>query len=339
MLNRIKSNINNLRSKYYLKMINGFIKKINIEDHKIVFYIDNNKLDENKSETLGYNCSFNDTSIFKYNKSVITKNNLNKPIYYVIENMDFDDKVSFNINNVHLILRNCIFTHQVELYGTGEVILENNVYLTQDKHILIDNPFIKINTNSIKFNNENLKSLSLDVKANTTEIINSTFEIEDRINIESEEIDIISSKISCPDISINTKTLDIYKGVLTSENGTLDINANESFLDSSCLYTSLISLNSNKIESKRTRIISKNGIILENINKDKIENICAPIIINNGQLETSNTELILSIKRNKLLNTLRNIKILIKNKEIEKLKQIQDNLETQSIRKTLKIKE
>jgi len=329
MFKKIKSLAKKIISLYYLKSVNGLAGKIEIKDDKIIFYINKNKLEKNKAQKSEYNYTFNDASILKYNKCVLTKYNLNKPFYYVIENIDFKDKVYFNISsNSHLIFRNCTFNNQIEIYGKGNVVFENNNYFSKKDSELTNKSLIKIDVNNVKFYNEVLnnttnakKFFNIDIESDSVEIINSTIETDGKIKIVAKEIDVLSSKISSSDIFINVQILDAYKSVLGMENNILEINTGEMILDLSCIYADLISLKVKKIECNKTRIISKNGIILENDNNKLMEYIYAPLIIYNGILKSSNEEIVkiteLSSKRKQLLQLLKTIKNMQENINFE----------------------
>jgi len=348
MLKKTNISIYEFKRIKYLKMITSLYDKFEITDDKIICYINNEKLEKTRSQTLGYNYSFSDIDIFKYNKSILTRYNLDKPIYYVIENMDFKDKIEFYIQkNAHLIFKNCTFNYQTQISGNdgGEVIFENNTYFSEGKHSLIKKPFVKINAGNIKFNNENfintgdvenlgLSYFGIEMKSKTLELINSTLETNGKIDIESGEIDILFSKINCPEIIIVAEILDSYKGIITSENGTLDIISDETYLESSVLFASLVSIISKAVHSSKTRVIAKTGIIIENNSDNKLDNIVSPLTIYNGAYIPEDSKIIkeieLSKERSKLLQTLKNIK---------KINYFKQNLDKQTTEKVLKLGE
>lgn len=350
-----KLSVFNLRRKHFIKLLAVTSNRIEIEDSKIICYVDNNSLEKNKSQTFGYDYTFLDTDYFKHNQDIIKQYDIDKPIYYVIENMFFNDKIRFHLKkNSHIIFKNCTFTSSIELCGNkeGEVIFENNTYSINKKINIMEKPIICADVRNIKFNSENFISsnsnedsrllyFSMKLKAETIEIINSVLEtncLKSKLDLNAEMIDILFSKLNSAEICMVANNIDVYNSSIASENGILDIISEEVDFDKTFLHAPLISLTSKNINTTNTSIIAKTGIIIENENHNEINKIISPLILHNGKYNALiNSEIIdslmLLLKRKNLIQTLTNIK-----NEINKSDCFNQKLDGDTTDKVLKLK-
>ena len=159
------------------------------------------------------------------------------------------------------------------------------------------------------------------------------------LNIHAKDIEIASSKLECSDISINATNLEIYKSTINSDNGTLDIKTIQTFMNDSSIICPNIAITSENLDTSKTFILAREGFIIENKNNNKLENVISPEMIYNGVLNfNENNNSILSSARISLLHTLRNIKSICDNINLNKFKQIKQNLGNQPVDKVFKLK-
>ena len=248
-----------------LKLITGNIGEVTEEKDKIICQVSQNKLDKmyakNKFSTLslrGVNPASKEYVNYK----------LDKPIYYVFDNITFANRLKFYSNfNSNVIFRKCNFQKNIEIiWASGEVIFDSNLYCNQSSYEYDETLFRskydrKTETkemlygrkiNKIVFNTEWFKNnkkgahpghYGMDIEAKEVEISNSEIEIKSP--------------------------------------GVCFIKSNNLKLDDSCIRCNELYIDSKFIESKDSRIVAKNARI-DNPNNDLIRNVYANTIFYNN---------------------------------------------------------
>ncbi len=94
------------------------------------------------------------------------KSNLNKPILYVIENINFDKHVLiFGYNNCEVIIKNCNFEYGAYVYIDGKCTIENSSI----KEFL---SYLSIGADDLTIKNINLKNFGSNVGFYADNVIN-----------------------------------------------------------------------------------------------------------------------------------------------------------------------
>ena len=101
----LKQKIYEFKRKKYLKKILALKGKTSIKIDRIICFVNNRYLLNNKSSITEYNYNF----YYDINQK-IKKYNLDKPIYYIIKDMNFIDSIDITVpKNVYVIFDNCTF--------------------------------------------------------------------------------------------------------------------------------------------------------------------------------------------------------------------------------------
>ncbi len=288
------------RAKIYLT---GNLGPVIEEEKKLICYVKKNKIKKGKSD-----CIIPCHGIEKTNKELAEEYKLNKPIEYIIENLEFEKLVFiFGYNNCSVNIKNCTFNNGLLLNVKGKCTLDDTFIKSFEilqlyaKEMAIKNINI---SNSMSFA---CVSLCINIETdNKLDIFNSNIGRENQktavflssfngINLAHTKI--AGNKIECKSKSIIS---DIHSSLTASDNvkiTTDDIN--------------------------QVNIISPN--IIYN-NKDFSS-------INNTLEKVSNP---LIIKRLELINLLKKLKNKCEKINIEKLEEYEIALNNESISKVLR---
>ena len=317
MIEKIKFN---LIRRHYTKNLTDKIGKLEIKDDKIICYVKKSAICKERNEFF-YNINLRGTTF--YGEELKNKYNLNKPIYYIFDNITFNRKLYLLSGvNTHIIFRNCTFNDAIEIiWGAEEITFENNTYYNKKTYFFDKKLYFGCKTKKLNFINDVFMNMN---NKNINEQI--YFGISARV----EELNILNSDICISD-----------------SKGKIMVDAKHTKIKDSIIRCPNIEIKSDIIEMKNSRITAYDEIIIDNKMNNELDNIDAKEILYNGILIQSdedkdliidNETISLSNKRLELINVLESIKVLVKNNEAKKLKQIQDNLESQSINKILKLK-
>ena len=138
----------NILKKDIMKIMTNNLGKVVEEEDKIICYVEKKKCKKGKysyvipcfGNTVRYN-----------NKKLAQKLKLDKPICYIIENMDFDKRVSiFGYNDCEVIIRNCNF--------------EQGIYSHINSKCTIDNSYIKAFLDNTSISAKNLTIQNMTIK-------------------------------------------------------------------------------------------------------------------------------------------------------------------------------
>jgi len=306
--NTIIKNLSNLVRKLIIIDITGNLGKIVEDEDKIICYIKKSRC---KKEIYHYTIACK--GISKKNKALSKKYNINKPICYVIDGLEFkkDGVYIFGYNDCEVIIKNCTFDINLHLYINinGKCTIENtminpyqrlSIYAKEliIKDMDINNPFKYVIDNLCIF-------LGADKKLE----INNSFigKIKEKTNISlygTKQIEIYNSKISGEVVECKTQKLISGKKSTIEGNKKVDLKINDFYQIN--IISPTINYNGNIINNKN-KSITLNKI------KDKLK-----------------------LKRFELIELLKEIKSECEITNREKIEEYSTNLNKEAIIKVLK---
>lgn len=307
MLNLAKKSIHSLIRKLYLKYEIGKLGKIKEEEDKIICYV--TKIKNNKYNNRLY---LNILGIDN-NSELIKELKLDKPLYYVFENITFNTSLDIN-SRVNLTFKNCTFNNRTIITSKENIDLTNNKFLNKKDNYYYY--FLEVLAKNVNFIDNNF--------FNENRII-SNLEVAINMGIE-ETLTIINSKIDTfADIQIDSEKMIINNSEINAQK--VDLSAH--------------SMNS------RNSIIKAKSLYIDNEQFDFEENIKSPYIDYNGVIIKSDENELIKIDKEKikllyarklLIEKLKQINEKCKEINDKKLKEIQDNLNKSLVSKVLKKK-
>lgn len=249
--------------RYYLNKLTGKIGEIEICDDKIVCYVKQDLLDK----TLRGKYSIYDLELYGVSKNIEDKEmlewyGLDKPLFYVFDNIKFRAGLKFSSFHASVIFKNCQFRENIGIFWAEDVIFENNKYYNWTTRFYLGDSFLYGRVyGNLKFVDDNFvnsyeykkygdNKFGMSIEVGNLEIVNSKIEAESlgNIQIEAQEMNIIDSEIVSSEVYVDSK-------VMKSVNG---------------------------------NIIASRGVIIDNENKDLgICNIDAPYFVYNGNVLVS----------------------------------------------------
>lgn len=324
----MKKLINNLKKKtklkiyhelrkFYLKDTICNIGQIIENEDKIICYVNQKSIDKYKDNKPIYKLILHGMEQLPEH---LRKNyNLNKPVYYIFDGLEFNTGLEIGSLASKTIFRNCTFTKNIGILWGNEINFENNKYNDNCCFYYYGECFLTATAvKKINFINDNFVN-SYKLK----QYGNARFGMK----INAEEVNFI-----------NTKT-DVVAPA------TINIKAEKTKIENSTIKADEIYLDSQSINSKESSIISPNGVIIENADWDFKGHIQSSIVFYNGTdlannikdiHEISKEEINLKESRKKLIAKLRNLSNYCQQINDNKIRSIKDNLNHQPISKTLK---
>ena len=313
-----KKFIYNKARKMYLKQSICNIGKIVEEEDKIICYVEQKKLDRYKGKHRVHALMLNGmNTVNEESRKIVEGFKLDKPVYYVFENIDFKGAIKFSSRWSNVIFKNCIFEKNIGIIWADSLTFENNMYSDLFSGYYHGDCFFTGNQiKEITFINDNFVNscpnhhpakFGMNISCGTIKFINSKIDAEypGKIIIKAKKTSIINS----------------------------DINSSEIYIDS------------NSIDYSDSLIVANNGVMIENANCDFNGEIKSPVICYNGvdlskkddqdqdiSIEESN----LKTSRIVLIETLRKISNNCKYTNQDRIQKIKNNLEKQNIMKVLK---
>ena len=203
-MNKISEKFYNLIEMHYLKEFTRNLGEIEILDDRINCYVDNDKLKQYLSDHRNY------LLLGKYKKPKELLKNINKPVYFIIENMKFNSELEVcgddYDNNCCIEFRNCFFTSNLLFNRLKSIIFKENIFSNNIE--LVDYYFLKMIDN-IEFINNNFcfiyneknpypTSFRMEIRAQNMKFINSKFhypKIFSRIWLYVKNIEISNSEL------------------------------------------------------------------------------------------------------------------------------------------------
>ena len=144
---------------------------------------------------------------------------LDKPIHYVFDNIDFAFGITLNVgHNAMVSFRNCMFNGPVQINGNAlEVSFNGNMYRCSNPVYLGHQPFFKCHARKLVFDNETFSNsfpcnerlestinFGMDIDVDSLRILNDSsiyiVEPNSKTSIKANEITLYNCSITCPDV-------------------------------------------------------------------------------------------------------------------------------------------
>ncbi len=314
---KVRLKIYNIARYDYLKRIVGKLGKIVEEDDKITIYATQRLVDKNNKKNFNeLICNGMNTYCEEPRKIVEEIYNLNKPIYFMFDGIVFDNFTRLYSHFSNVIFKNCTFNNGLQILYAANVTLENNKYINWTNFYEYGNSFLYGDVDKLTIINDEFVN-SYDLKKYSKTRFG--------INISTNKVNIINSNLCA------------------ESQGQINIKAKEMSLVNSTIAGPEIYLDSESIKSSDTILKSDNGIIIDNKNNDFTGDVQAPTVIYNGiDLNASNKSVLINAEyislkkaRYELLQKLRNLRNYCKQINADKVKGIQEQLDSRPISKVL----
>lgn len=309
----------------YLKSVVGNLGEIIEEEDKIICHVDQELLDKyGKKDSSLYDLRLQGMIPFpEETKRIIDYFKLNKPVYYIFENITFDEGLEFSSFHAHVVFKNCTFYDNVAMMFADDVTFENNKYFDKrpiyywgkcfffgkfiNKLTFINDDFFNSYEDPYPWMKKSLPNFGMDVQVDVLEIIDT--------------------KIDC------------------ERSTSLNINANKAIIRNSKINAYELYLESKSIEFFDSSILAKNGVMIENQDCDFEGNVQSSVIVYNGVELSSQNNKIFSFKHDKtrleqsrqlFIEQLRNLRNYCQKLNKGELQRIQDEFDEQPVSKILK---
>lgn len=262
--------------KLILEDITSDLGEVKIYDDKIVCFVDNKNLKKyRKGKHLStYNIYFKTKKM--YSENAINLYELNKPIHYIVDGMNFNNATVIVGPEDSIHFKNCTFNDGFDILTDGEVIFENNKYKdSYGIYTSIVSGFFKARAKSITFINDRFinrtdktnktrPAFNVDIIANNITIKNSTFDLKEddgEISIKTENLLLQNSDIKC------SKKIKIEAQNIDSENSL--VLSNSSLIINAASNKNILSLASPEIIFNGTNMTKYSTITRETLNLQK----------------------------------------------------------------------
>jgi len=304
-MNKFKKIIYDVVRNYILNYLTGNLGKVTIDDDKITCYVKKRKV---KKERYDYTIAC--FGIEENPKDIIEVYELNKPVCYVIDGLEFKNhKVQiFGYNNCEVIIKNCNFEFDLCIHINGKCTLDNTNIKTFS--------YLSIGANELTI--KNMNSDQLEVLSSKSDI---GFGAYDRIDVIDSNIGNVKKNIKVSFLATNE--LNIVNSNICGKDVVCEsskINADE---NSSLIAIDKVTL---KADDFNTININAPTIIL---NEEEITNERKSVVLK--KITDS-----LALKRLELIKLLRKIKNECESTNTKKVSEYQEELNAESISKVLK---
>jgi len=212
----------NLMRKYYAKNLTGHMGKVEIKDDKIVCYVKKSAICKERNEFV-YNIGLRGTTF--YSEELKDKYNLNKPIYYIFDDITFNREFHLHSGtNAYVVIRNCTFNDAIEIiWCTEEITFENNMYNNNKPYYFSQKIFFGCKAKRLNFINDVFMDTSnkhingqitfgISARVDELNILNSFLCISDhngKIWVNAKATRIKDSIIDSPNIEIKSNVIDM----------------------------------------------------------------------------------------------------------------------------------
>lgn len=308
MFNKLRSKIiNEVRERVSRRLLGNIGDVVDLGD-ELVCYVDKKKCD-----TWGYDYHINCVGINENNCRLADKYKLNKPVCYVIRNIDFDKgQVTIYGDNCKIFIDSCKFNDGLLIRQNGSIEIKNSFIKCSD--------ILSIKTSSLKLENTNISN-------------NFSFFNDDKIDMSlktNRNIEIINSKFFKSGRNID---MFISTGNLILNNSSISVDRLK------CNCSKMIGDGNSKLEASSKIDIN---------NKDISKSLClkSPIIIYNGDAITMDNDktiirekmLPIRFKRLELISVLSSIRDKCKGINEQEVRKYSKELDKKSLKLILKKK-
>lgn len=290
----------NILRHFAMKRITSNLGKVVEEDEKIICYVDKNKCNK---ELYKYNISCFGTLL--KDKELAKKYNINKPICYVFDSIDFDNRevYIYGHDDSEIIIRNSYFKYGLSIGSDGKVIIENSLIKTGHTFSMFAKELI-------------LKDINI-----VNDLALANFGLQ--VTLESSSISMVNTNIGK-----DKEKTSVY---LIAKDNLNMINSN--------IVGDYIECESKKITADdNTLLKGSKQVKLKTSTTPKI-NIISPVINYNSNSFLNSKNLLsnpITFKRLELIQTLRKISNACKMINNQKIEEYRNELNNDSVIKTLK---
>ena len=320
-----KSFIYSIARDYFKRKLTNNLGRVVEDGDRLVCYINKNKCEKDMF-TYTITCFGLDDK----NRELADSYKLNKPIYYVLNDIDFDNrKVNiYGYDECHVIIKNCKFNYGVRISTDGECIFEKS-YIRTFHRVLIS------------ANNLTIKNMDIQNELKYTGGLEVGMSADNQLYIINSNLGRLNEKTN---VSISSGNVLAF----------VDSNVEGDYVG--CKSDNVLHMNNSKIISNVVKYHAKNltidgDTLIEakkeiNIDTDSLYpiKVISPVIKINDKLIDSNNELLelkmavdpLSLKRLELVQLLKNIKIVVEKNNLSEINKLKNRLANRPIIKSYK---
>lgn len=246
------------------------IGKIRIESDVVSIAVSNFMLRERENSNIFSICFFNLDRFSSLHNGMpgelnhkskcknIPENFENKPVHYIIKNMNFDGDIDFSLEeNTTVTFENCTFKGAIKINGKGSVIFKANTYHCPYIYGNTTIPFLDIETESVTFEDEDFYNSSKGAKqgrvyfgmkiiAKVVNIIRSQIDVlnpNNSIDITSDKLNVEESKIYPNEMTVDTKFFYLKHSRILGKDNEVDISAEKPKVENSKIACARIQIN------------------------------------------------------------------------------------------------
>lgn len=303
-MNKIKKTLYWMTRPLVKNHLTGNLGKVVEDDEKLTCYVRKHKI-----RRKDYHYTIPCSGIDEKQKKLAEAYNLNKPICYVIDGIEFKHTVYiFGYNNCEIVVKNCKLGITPTIRVNGKCTVENSNIITFS--------YLSLSANELVIKNMDLDQIRIVSKESTLGF--------GGVN----KIDIINS-------NIGSKDKDVSVSMLTKNKINI-INSN--------IYGEEIICESNEINVDEKSTLNGNQKVVIKTKEFNQINVNTPVIFLNGE-EIPNERQVstltkikepLALKRLELVTLLKKIKNKCENIQTEKISRYEENLNRTKVRKILK---
>lgn len=286
--------------------LHGSMRKIGnivVYGDKIVCYVEQKKLDKLCDEVYSYRVSLSGVD---KNDQLCDFYDLDKPVYYIFDNIDFDKRLFISSFNCFVVFKNCTFDSDVKINFNENIRFDGCRF--SGKHPSFDKDVCHISGE----NNMNITFINQAIVDNDDAGVD--------IDITAKQVDF---DFSCIDIS---------------NPGVVSIKCDKLNVDNSIFLVNELYIDAESISNNGTYIKCDTGAMIDNKDYDfdgKINSLVSVYNMDRDKSYYDDPELI-NESRERFLNQLRNIRDYCDLINKEKLKEFKDELDNNAVKKALR---
>ena len=226
IINKIEKGMYNIEKEKAKKLLFGDTSTIVENENNITCYIKRNRI-----KKIGQDYIIRCNGIGNEERSFAKEFNLDKPVYYVLEGLEFIDGAVqiYGYNNPHVLIDNCNFDLGAHIYVLGECTIDRSFFWA----------FSKLSITASDLNIKNLcegdiggihQNVKIGIAAlNNLNITDSVIGVYDRDNYVSlyaaNEISTSNSKVYGKTVKVESKTLNLDNNSILDATESITLNA------------------------------------------------------------------------------------------------------------------